>query len=131
MIDFTDEQKLAQRMLRQWADKELAPLVPRLERGELLRYEPMRKLMQTVGMDEMVRAAFQKPDEAAPREGGRERPGADPALMAIVSMELSRVCPGFALAMGASLGLAGGAIMSKGTPAQRRRWALPILTGEK
>ncbi len=46
-------------------------------------------------------------------------------------MELSRVCPGFCLAFGASLGLAGGAIMAKGTLAQKQKWALPILTCEK
>jgi alkylation response protein AidB-like acyl-CoA dehydrogenase len=55
----------------------------------------------------------------------------DAALMAIVSIELSRVCPGFCLAFGASLGLAGGAIMAKGTLAQKQRWALPILVGDK
>jgi alkylation response protein AidB-like acyl-CoA dehydrogenase len=57
--------------------------------------------------------------------------GGDQAMGAIVAMELSRVCPGFALAFGASLGLAGGAIMAKGTLAQKERWALPILLGEK
>jgi alkylation response protein AidB-like acyl-CoA dehydrogenase len=53
------------------------------------------------------------------------------ALMAILMMELSRVCPGFALAFGASLGLFGGAVMAKGTPEQRERWALPVLTMER
>ena len=33
----------------------------------------------------------------------KERSLGDPGLMAIVSMELSRVCPGFCLAFGASL----------------------------
>jgi alkylation response protein AidB-like acyl-CoA dehydrogenase len=46
-------------------------------------------------------------------------------------MELSRVCPGFALAMGASLGLCGGAILARGTPAQKERFALPVMTMEK
>jgi alkylation response protein AidB-like acyl-CoA dehydrogenase len=35
------------------------------------------------------------------------------------------------MAFGASMGLAGGAIMGKGTLEQKRRWALPILTWEK
>jgi alkylation response protein AidB-like acyl-CoA dehydrogenase len=51
--------------------------------------------------------------------------------MAIVSMELCRINPGFTLAFGASLGLAGGAILAKGTLAQKQRWALPILLGER
>ena len=78
----------------------------------------------------MVRAQFKKLEEAAQKaaaggdteSGGKERESlGDPGLMAIVSMELSRVCPGFCLAFGASLGLAGGAIMSKGTLAQKQQ----------
>ncbi len=135
MIDFTDEQKMARQLVRQWAEKELAPLVPKMERGEVLPYEAMRKLIKTFGMDEMVKTAFKKLEDAAKEpskeQHSGERFGGDAGMMAVVSMELSRVCPGFTLAFGASLGLAGAAIMSKGTLAQKRRWALPILTGEK
>jgi len=137
MIDFTDEQKMAQRLLRQWTDKELAPEVARLEKGELLPYELQRRLIRAFGMDELVRSRFAAKDEtkrgAKDGDDAKEARGGlgDPALMAIVSMELSRVCPGFCLSFGASLGLAGGAILAKGTPAQRERWALPILTGDK
>ena len=137
MLDFTDEQKMARQMLRQWADKELAPHVAKMEKGEILPYDIMRKLIRAFGMDEMVRAQFKKMEEAAQQpaagdKGKRERDSlGDPGLMAIVSMELSRVCPGFCLAFGASLGLAGGAIMAKGTLAQKQKWALPILTMDK
>ncbi len=51
--------------------------------------------------------------------------------MAILMMELSRYCPGFAMSFGASLGLCGGAIVARGTAAQRARFALPVLTMEK
>jgi acyl-CoA dehydrogenase len=133
MIDFTDEQKMAQQMLRQWTTKELAPNVAKLEKGVEPPYALQKSLIRTFGMDEMVRALFKKLEEA--KGGGKpdakERGIGDPALMAIVSMELTRVCPGFALSFGASLGLAGGAIMAKGTLAQKQRWALPILVGDK
>lgn len=134
MIDFTDEQKLAQQMLRQWTTKELAPHVARMEKGEILPYDLARKLITTFGIDEMVRAMFKKLEaDAGSDKGGaaKERGIGDPSLMAIVSMELSRVCPGFCLSFGASLGLAGGAIMAKGTLQQKQRWALPILLGDK
>src|SRR5260370_11415920 len=132
MIDFTDEQKMAQRMVRQWAEKELAPHVARMEKGELLPYEIMRKLIKTFGMDEMVRTAFQKLADSPPNDNDKkERSMGDAGLQAIVSIELARICPGFCLAFGASLGLAGGAIMAKGTLAQKQRWALPILVGDK
>ncbi|HEX4462224.1 MAG TPA: acyl-CoA dehydrogenase family protein [Polyangia bacterium] len=130
MIDFTDEQKMAQQMLRQWTTKELAPHVARMEKGEILPYDIARKLITSFGIDEMVRALFKKL-EANDKGAAKERAIGDPSLMAIVSMELSRVCPGFCLAFGASLGLAGGAIMAKGTLAQKQRWALPILVGDK
>ncbi len=135
MLDFTDEQKMARQMLRQWADKELAPHVGKMEKGEILPYDIMRKLIRAFGMDEMIRAQFKKLEEAAATKDKAEARGkrelGDAALMAIVSIELSRVCPGFCLAFGASLGLAGGAIMAKGTAAQKLKFALPILTMEK
>jgi alkylation response protein AidB-like acyl-CoA dehydrogenase len=134
MLDFTDEQKMARQMLRQWAEKELAPVVPKMERGEVLPYPTMRRLLAAFQMDEMVRAQFQKlaarQGQPTDRSEGRGVLG-DPGMMAVVAMELTRVCPGFMLAFGASLGLAGGAIMSKGTFAQKQRWALPILLGDK
>src|SRR6478736_1694488 len=137
MLDFTDEQKMARTMLRQWTDKELAPHVAKMEKGEILPYDIMRKLIRAFGMDEMVRAQFKKLEEAGEKKspdggGKRERDAlGDPGMMAVVSMELSRVCPGFCLAFGASLGLAGGAIMAKGTLQQKRKYALPVLVGEK
>jgi hypothetical protein len=75
----------------------------------------------------MVRTAFanMKPD------GGGGESGRDAAMGAIVAIELARICPGFTLAFGASLGLAGGAIVAKGTFAQKQKYALPVLTGEK
>jgi len=131
MFDFTDEQKMARKMVRAWAEKELAPHVLAMEKGELLPYDLMRKMLKTFGMDEMVKASFERLREK-PDSGERTGTfGGDAAMSAIVGMELSRVCPGFTLAFGASLGLAGGAILAKGTLAQKERWALPILVGEK
>jgi alkylation response protein AidB-like acyl-CoA dehydrogenase len=52
-------------------------------------------------------------------------------MAAITSLELSRVSPGFAMAFGASLGLCGGTLLRKGTLQQKKRFGLPVLTGEK
>src|SRR5436853_7881093 len=93
----------------------------------------MREFVKTFGIADMVRAGFAKYEQAAddqPVKLGGMGSG-DPAMGAAVSMELSRVCPGFCLAFGASMGLAGGAIMAKGTLEQKRKYALPILVGEK
>jgi acyl-CoA dehydrogenase len=53
------------------------------------------------------------------------------ALGAALLGPLTRVCPGFALSFGASLGLCGQSLLRKGTPAQRERFARPVLGFEK
>jgi alkylation response protein AidB-like acyl-CoA dehydrogenase len=130
MFDFTDEQKMVQQMVRKWCDSELAPMVAKLEKNEVLPYELIRKMGKAFGLPDLARAAFDRLE--TPKAKSDEVSGLrDPALGAILSMELSRHSPGFCMAFGASVGLAGGAIMSKGTAAQKKRWALPILTLEK
>ena len=46
-------------------------------------------------------------------------------------IELCRVCPGMVTAMGVSMGLTASAIMSKGTTAQKVRWARDLLSLDK
>lgn len=125
MYEFTAEHEMVRKMVRRWTSEKLEPRVDALEAGEP-PYELMRDLARTFGISEMVRAAFARTDDGEMPGSGR-----DPTLAAIMSIELSRVSPGFTLAFGASMGLAGGAIMGKGTLEQKRRWALPILTLEK
>jgi alkylation response protein AidB-like acyl-CoA dehydrogenase len=133
MLDFSDEHKLAQKAIRGWCAANLGPKVTKLEAGEP-PYALIRELGTTFGIPDMVRAQFarmlEKKDDPARPLGGNA-PGGESPLMAILMMELSRYCPGFALAFGASLGLCGGGIMSKGTRAQKERFALPVLTMEK
>jgi acyl-CoA dehydrogenase len=132
MFDFTEEQKMMRKMLRRWVDAELVPRVDALESEEMLPYDPMRKLIATFGIADMARQVVAKAEAregAAPgSEAGMMR---DPTMSAITAIEFSRVSPGFAMAVGASLGLCAGAIMKKGTLAQKKRFALPVLTGEK
>ncbi len=134
MFDFTDEQKMVQTMVRKWAETELEPHVDALESGEMLPYPIMQKLVKTFGLPAMIKSHFARMEkkletgEAVPRGDGT---GTDPTWGAILAMELSRFCPGFVLAFGASAGLAGGAIMARGTFEQKKRWALPVLAFEK
>ncbi len=136
MLDFTEEQKLAQSTIRAWCAGHLEPHVLAMESGEKSIYPVMRELAGTFGIPDMARAAFAKMKERrAQRSEERAAAGfkglGDAALMAILTMELSRCCPGFALAFGATLGLFGGAVMARGTPEQKERWALPVFTLEK
>lgn len=126
MFRFNDEHLMVRQMVRKWVDARLRPANEALEANDHLPYDLMRDFAKTFGLPDMVRAGFER---AASRPG--EGSGRDPALQAIMAIEMCRVNPGFYMAFGASLGLAGGAIMAKGTLAQKKRWALPILTLEK
>jgi alkylation response protein AidB-like acyl-CoA dehydrogenase len=130
-LDFSPEQKYAQKLIRSWCAERLAPKVAALEGGEA-PYPTMREFSAAFGLPEMARAALRPRGERGPARPDASEAGASQGpLMAIVMMELSRVCPGFALSFGASLGLCGGAILSRGTQGQKERFALPVMTLEK
>ena len=133
MLDFSEEHKVAQKAIRAWCTDHLGPAVPKLESGEALPYPLMRELCATFGIPDMVRASFAKMQARTgdgDKRSGLAGPGEGP-LMAILMMELSRFCPGFAMAFGASLGLCGGAILSRGTLEQKLRFALPVMVMDK
>jgi acyl-CoA dehydrogenase len=128
MLDFTEEHKLAQGVIRTWCRERLEPKVPELEANTVTPYPLMRELASTLGIGDMARARLEGGAGAVSTAGHGDSTA---ALTAILMMELSRVCPGFAMAFGASVGLFAGAVLSRGTPEQKREWALPVLTFEK
>jgi acyl-CoA dehydrogenase len=129
VYQFTDEHELIRKVIRKWTTTRLEPHVDAFETGTP-PYDAMRELAKTFGIPDLVRAQFAKLGEK-PEASEKHDRARDPVTSALLSIELSRVCPGFALAFGASMGLAGGAIMGKGTLEQKRRWGLPLLTWEK
>jgi alkylation response protein AidB-like acyl-CoA dehydrogenase len=136
LLDFSEEHKLAAQLVRSWCTTRLGPAVSDLEEGKTPPYALMRDLCATFGIADSVRAAAAKRRGAfsggdAGAEGGPRRDSEEGPLMAILMLELSRFCPGFAMSLGASLGLCGGAILARGTPEQRARFALPVMTMEK
>jgi alkylation response protein AidB-like acyl-CoA dehydrogenase len=134
MLDFAEDEKLAQSAIRAWCTQNLEPKVCAMEAGEESIYPTMRAMGATFGIADLARAHLAKARELATRTDPARADngvGASASLMAILMMELSRCCPGFALAFGASLGLFGGAVMARGTLAQKEKWALPALTLEK
>jgi len=152
MIDWSEQHQMIRDALRRFVEAEIAPQVDALEHGDLPPYEILRKMFRTFGLDELARARFrgQMKREGSgdePRESGggetqvsRSEPQAseghqergDAAAMPLLAIiELCRHCPGMVTAMGVSVGLAATAILSKGTPAQKERWALDLLTFDK
>jgi alkylation response protein AidB-like acyl-CoA dehydrogenase len=139
MIEWSEQHLLIQQMVRRFVESEIVPRLEELEHGDLPPYEIMRKLVQQFGIAEAARARYEAQKaralrgEATPeaeQRGGQA--AADAMAMQIIPIiELSKYCPGLVTAMGVSMGLTAGAIMSRGTWAQKDRWALPLLTLEK
>jgi len=145
MFELGEQHTMVQRMVRKWCEDNLAPALPALEAGQAQPFDLMRKMARAFGLDGMARAALGKRvarmraeaggDVAAPAgSGSGEDDGVamdDPLLGFVVVKELSRFSPGFAMGWGVSVGLAGGAIVARGTADQIERWGVPLATMEK
>src|SRR3954451_14781255 len=133
MFEWSEEQLMIRDAVRQFVDKEIRPNVEALEHGDMPPYDILRKLFKTFGMDAMAKAGFEK--RIGAEEAGETRAprgeGGDSGMTMIPIIELCRVCPGMVTAMGVSMGLTSAAIMSRGTTAQKKRWAGELLTLEK
>ena len=137
MYQWSDEHQMMRDAVRRFAEAEIVPIIDDLEHGDTPPYEVLRKLWSTFGMDAMARDRFKRQMEReagdAPEASGAERSGGggSAAMTMIPIIELCRYCPGMITAMGVSVGLTASSIMSKGTTAQKERWALDLLTMEK
>jgi hypothetical protein len=147
MIEWSEQHLMIRDMVRRFVAAEVIPNHRALEHGDLPPYDVMRKLASTLGVADAARMRYEamkrraQKDEAAGARGESVAPRAESnggmnagdamAMQMIPIIELSKYCPGLVTAMGVSMGLTAGAIMSKGTWAQKDRWALPVMTLEK
>jgi alkylation response protein AidB-like acyl-CoA dehydrogenase len=139
MFRLAEQQQMVQQMVRMWCERTLLPKVPALEAGDEAPWDLMRQFARTFGLDQMGAAGVQKRiaklrnQESVPdaKDDLAEAAGGDPMNMYVVIKELSRISPGFAMGFGVSVGLAGGAILGKGTAEQLERWGLPIVKMDK
>jgi alkylation response protein AidB-like acyl-CoA dehydrogenase len=140
MIAWSETHLSIRDAVRRFVAAEIKPKLRDLEHGDTPPYDVLRKLVATFGLADMARARFEadiareragKP----PREEGRGKPSPQAgdlmAMQMIPIIELSRYSPGMVTALGVSIGLTARAIMSKGTIAQKERWALDLLTFDK
>ena len=144
MIEWSEQHLMIRDAMRRFIEAEIKPRLEELEHGDTPPYDVLRKMMRTFGLDEMARLRFakriarEKAVEAArargeqvPPEPERDGDGDGAGMSLIPVIELCRYCPGMVTAMGVSVSLTANAILSKGTIAQKERWALPLLTLEK
>ena len=142
MIEWSDTHLAIRDTFRRFVEAEIKPRLEELEHGDTPPYAVLRKMVETFGLADMARARFaadlaREPEgDGEARKEKRERgasaeAGIAAAMQLIPIIELSRYCPGMVTALGVSMGLTARAILSRGTRAQKERWALPLLTLEK
>ena len=141
MIEWSEQHKQIRDMLRRFVEAEIAPKREELEFGDTPPYAVLRKLLSTFGVDEMAKAQFQADIEREkrgdpPKEKKiRTEPSSaamDAAAMRILPIiEISRYSLGMITALGVSVGLTAGAIMKRGTIAQKEKFVPELLTLEK
>jgi alkylation response protein AidB-like acyl-CoA dehydrogenase len=117
-------------------EAEIKPRLEELEHGDTPPYDVLRKMVATFGLADMARARFAADLAREPGAPPRERKpspqaGDELAMQIIPIIELCRYSPGMVTALGVSMGLTARAILSRGTRAQKERWALPLLTLER
>jgi alkylation response protein AidB-like acyl-CoA dehydrogenase len=148
MIEWSETQLMVRDAMRKFCEAEIEPHLDALEHGDTPPYDVLRKMMKTFGTDVMAVERFEKDIErekavaagtAAPVNKDKQAPANAEelaqrmdavAMRMIPSIELSRYCPGMVTALGVSVGLTAGAILSKGTIAQKERWVPKLLTLE-
>lgn len=135
MIGWSDTELAIRDAIRDFANAEIRPHLDALDSGEMLPYPLIRKLFSTFGIDAMMADSFEKriaKEKNGSAAGGDESgPGGDDAMQLILSIELTKVAMGLTTAMGVSMGLAGGTIMSRGNVEQKERWARDLMTFNK
>ena len=123
--ELSETQALLQKTLRDYLAREIEPLVPDMEEGKLLPYEPIRKMMRELGLGEAAGELASLLADSSPEDH------LGLFLPRILPIEMARVCGGLTLSYGASVGLAGGALDARGTPEQKERWGAPIKRCER
>jgi alkylation response protein AidB-like acyl-CoA dehydrogenase len=116
-FDLTAEQDMIKRMIREFADEEVAPGSLERDRKKEFPVEIFNKL------SEMGIMGLPFPEEYG---GG----GADTVSFAIVTEELSRACASTGITYSAHISLGGAPLYLFGTEEQKQKYLTPICTGE-
>ena len=118
MIEFNEEHRMVRQMVREFAEKEMAPIAIEIDEEERFPVETFEKMKDL----HLLGLPF---DE---KYGGA---GMDQISYAIALEELARVCASTALSYSAHISLAGMPLAFFGTEEQKRKYLTPLARGEK
>lgn len=116
-FDLTTEQEMIRKMIREFADEEVAPGAYERDKTKEFPIEVFKKL------SDMGVMGLPFPEKYG---GG----GADTVSFAIVVEELSRVCGSTGITYSAHISLGGAPLNLFGTEEQKQKYLTPICTGE-
>lgn len=118
-MDFqlTDEQRMIQSMVRDFAEKEVKPIAAEIDREERVPTESIRK-MGELGLLGMI----------VPKEYGGS--GTDYVSYAIATMEIARVCASTAALLSGANSLNCWPILEYGTEEQKQKYLVPMASGK-
>jgi hypothetical protein len=137
VIEWSDTETEIRGVIREFIDAEIRPHSEALESGEMLPYPLIRNFYSTFGVDAMALESFKRAidkERAAaagetPAEPGESGGGSSADAMGLIAtLELSKVSMGLVSAMGVSVGLAAGTIMSRGSIEQKERWVPDLVS---
>ncbi len=119
-MDFslTKEQEMIRKMVREFAEKEVAPIAAEIDETCEFPAETIKK-MGKLGLMGMT----------VPKEWGGG--GMDPVSYVIAVEEISRACASTGVAMSVNNSLVCDSILKFGTEAQKQKYLIPLANGEK
>lgn len=124
MIDLklSPEHKMARESARKWLAKELEPHLEKMDNHEMLPFDLVKRFAReitgsaNVETVEDLEAQFGSPDFL---------------MRILLGIEVAKVSPGFAMAMGATYSLTSYSIVHDGTTGQKKKFALPLARHDK
>lgn len=123
-LQLTDTQRAIRDAVRTYLRQELEPIVVDLEAERMPPYDFIRAMVRDLGLGGGAGGLW----DAA--QGASADDMLESFIPTILMIELARVSAGVALSWGASIGLAGGSIRSRGTAEQVQRYFGPLLRFE-
>jgi len=117
-LTFSEEQEMVRKMVRDFAEKEVAPIAAEIDEKGIVPMDNIRKMGQLGLLGLTVSEKY---------DGG----GADAVSYVIALEELSKACASTAIVMAVQNSLVCGGIEKFGTEEQKERFLKPLARGEK